>query len=88
MGLDNIRQLGSDNLFWQSLKVTTIYTLASVPVGLVASFLLALLINTKVRGIALFRTVYCLPSIVPAVVAQRHFPAICLGRGIQASIEG
>ena len=28
---------------------------------------MALLINTKVRGIALFRTIYYLPSIVPAV---------------------
>lgn len=69
VGLDNITNLWGDALFWQALKVTTIYTLASVPVGLVTSFLLALLINTKVRGIALFRTVYYLPSIVPAVAS-------------------
>jgi multiple sugar transport system permease protein len=69
VGLDNITNLWSDTLFWQALKVTTIYTLASVPIGLVASFLLALLINTKVRGIALFRTIYYLPSIVPAVAS-------------------
>lgn len=69
VGLDNITNLWSDKLFWQALKVTTIYTLASVPIGLVTSFLLALLINTKVRGIALFRTIYYLPSIVPAVAS-------------------
>lgn len=69
VGLDNITNLWSDTLFWQALKVTTIYTLASVPIGLVTSFLLALLINTKVRGIALFRTIYYLPSIVPAVAS-------------------
>lgn len=69
VGFDNILQLGKDKLFLQSLKVTTIYTLASVPVGLVVSFLLALLMNTKVRGIAFFRTVYYLPSIVPAVAS-------------------
>jgi multiple sugar transport system permease protein len=40
-----------------------------VPVGLIVSFLLALLMNTKVRGITLFRTVYYLPSIVPAVAS-------------------
>ena len=67
VGLDNIRHLFKDRLFWQSLKVTTIYTLGSVPLGLILSFLLALLINTKVRGIAFFRTIYYLPSIVPAV---------------------
>jgi len=69
VGLDNITNLWSDTLSWQALKVTTIYTLASVPIGLVTSFLLALLINTKVRGIALFRTIYYLPSIVPAVAS-------------------
>lgn len=69
VGLDNILRLGTDNLFWQALKVTTIYTLASVPLGLVLAFLLALLINTKVKGIAFFRTIYYLPSIVPAVAS-------------------
>lgn len=68
VGLDNILRLGTDKLFWQSLKVTSLYTLASVPMGLVLALLLALLINTKIKGIAFFRTVYYLPSIVPAVV--------------------
>ncbi|MBZ0300109.1 MAG: sugar ABC transporter permease [Anaerolineae bacterium] len=67
VGLKNIERLFSDTLFWQSLRVTVIYTLLSVPLGLVFSFCLALLINTKVRGIAIFRTIYYLPSIVPAV---------------------
>jgi len=67
VGLKNIETLVKDGLFWQSLKVTSIYTLASVPLSLVFSFMLALLINTKVRGIAVFRTIYYLPSIVPAV---------------------
>jgi len=63
----NFEYLINDALFWQSLKVTSIYTFASVPLGLFFSFLLALLINTKIRGIAIFRTIYYLPSIVPAV---------------------
>ncbi len=69
VGFDNFVRLWSDKLFWQSLKVTTLYTMASVPLGLVLALLLALLINTKVRGIAFFRTVYYLPSIVPAVAS-------------------
>ena len=40
-----------------------------MPLGLVLGFILALLLNTKVRGITLFRTVYYLPSIVPAVAS-------------------
>jgi multiple sugar transport system permease protein len=67
VGLKNIERLFRDTLFWQSLRVTIVYTLLSVPLGLIFSFLLALLINVKIRGIALFRTIYYLPSIVPAV---------------------
>jgi multiple sugar transport system permease protein len=69
VGVDNITKLFNDSLFWQSLKVTSIYTLVSVPLALFFGFCLALLMNTKVRGIAVFRTVYYLPSIVPAVAS-------------------
>jgi multiple sugar transport system permease protein len=69
VGFDNFARLGSDKLFWQSLKVTTLYTAAAVPLGLILALLLALLINTKVKGIAFFRTIYYLPSIVPAVAS-------------------
>jgi len=67
VGLKNIERLFDDTLFWQSLRVTVVYTLLSVPLGLALSFCLAMLINIKIRGIAIFRTIYYLPSIVPAV---------------------
>ncbi len=67
IAFDNFKRIVSDKLFWQSLKVTTIYTIVSVPLSLALAFLLALLLNAKVRGIAAFRTMYYLPSIVPAV---------------------
>jgi multiple sugar transport system permease protein len=67
VGLDNFRSMFTDKLFWQALKVTTVYTAVSVPLSLVLAFMLALLMNTKVRGIAVFRTIYYMPGIVPAV---------------------
>jgi len=67
VGLHNFRQILRDRLFIQSLKVTSYYTLVSVPLSLVLSFLIALLLNTKVPGMAVFRTIYYLPSLVPAV---------------------
>ncbi len=67
IGMRNFQKLLQDDLFWQALKVTTNYTLVAVPLGLLLSFLLALLLNMKVKGIAFYRTVYYLPSIVPAV---------------------
>jgi len=67
IGLDNFKKIATDKLFWQSLKVTTIYTAVSVPLSLVVAFFLALLMNVKVRGISVFRTLYYMPGIVPAV---------------------
>lgn len=69
IGLDNFKTMAVEPLFWQSLKVTTIYTVVSVPLGLTVSFLLAVLINNKIRGIAFFRTIYYLPTIVPSVAS-------------------
>ncbi len=67
IGLGNIRKLFDDKLFVKSLVVTSYFTFVSVPLQLVLAFLLALLLNAKVRGIAFFRTIYYLPSIVPVV---------------------
>jgi multiple sugar transport system permease protein len=69
VGLKNFQTMFNDQLFWQAFKVTSIFTFVSVPLGLILSFSLALLINMKVRGLALFRTIYYLPSIVPAVAS-------------------
>jgi len=65
--LDNFSTIFHDELFWQSLKVTAVYSLISVPIGLVLSFCAALLLNTKVSGIGIFRTFYYLPVVVPSV---------------------
>jgi len=67
IGLKNIEHLFNDPFLLLSLKATFLYTLLSVPLGLLLSFFLATLINRHFRGIAIFRTIYYLPSIVPAV---------------------
>ncbi len=67
VGFQNIEQLFKDPLLLLSLKATFLYTFLSVPLGLLLSFFLATLINRQFRGIAFFRTIYYLPSIVPAV---------------------
>jgi multiple sugar transport system permease protein len=61
--------LTRDPLFWKSLTNTAIYVLFSVPLGLTGSLMIALLLNQAVRGIALFRTMFYLPSLVPAVAS-------------------
>jgi multiple sugar transport system permease protein len=71
VGLANYAQMfGNDPLFWQSLKVTVLFTLFSVPLGLALGLLMAILLNQKVRGLSWFRTIYYLPSVVPPVAAS------------------
>lgn len=67
IGLDNYRTLAGDELFWKSLSVTTYYTLATVPIGLIVGFAIALLLNQDVRGLAIWRTIYYVPTLVPAI---------------------
>ncbi len=70
VGGRNYIGLFHDPLFWQSLKVTVIYSVVSVPLGLVAGLAVALLMNQKVRGISLFRTIYYLPAVVSGVAVS------------------
>ncbi|MFN3729043.1 MAG: extracellular solute-binding protein [Fimbriimonadaceae bacterium] len=56
-----------DPRFWQSLIVTSIYTVVAVPLGLITSLALALLLNVKVKGMPLYRTMYYLPSLASGV---------------------
>lgn len=67
VGLANVSTMLNDNLFWTSLWNTTFYTVLSVPLGLVAALLVALLLNTGVRGTNVYRLLAYLPSQLPVV---------------------
>src|SRR3954462_9763857 len=58
VGLSNYQQLFADNLFWQALKVTSIYTFGGVPLVMLTSLCLAVLLNQKVPGLSIFRTIF------------------------------
>jgi len=62
-----IQLLLHDDRFRRSLWVTTYYVLVAVPGGQIAALLAALLINTKVRGMALYRAAWYLPSVLSGV---------------------
>lgn len=66
-GLRNYMELIGDPFFWHSLKVTVIYSVVSVPLGLVVSLALAMLLNQSLKGIYLFRTIYYLPAVISGV---------------------
>jgi len=68
VGMQNYMHMAkSDPLFWQSLKVTTIYVLFGVPLTLGVSLAMALLLNNAVRGITIFRTIFYLPAVMSGV---------------------
>ncbi|CAN5792259.1 sugar ABC transporter permease [soil metagenome] len=67
IGLQNYQSLGQDELFWQSFKVTVRYAVFALPLGLILSLGLALLLNQKLRGVAFWRTIYYLPSVISGV---------------------
>lgn len=68
IGLENyVRWLTNDPSFWPSLRMTLLYGLLSLPVGLVLSLGVAMLLARNVRGVGGWRTIYYLPAIIPAV---------------------
>jgi multiple sugar transport system permease protein len=66
-GANYVKLLTQDPKFWHSLKVTLTYAVVAVPLQLFFGFMVAFLLNLKVRGLAFWRTVYYLPSVTPAV---------------------
>ena len=81
VGLANYEEiLFRDELFMLSMRITTIFAFVSIPLNLVTGFLLALLLNQKIRGQSLMRTLYYLPSIVPLVAVAALWRWIFLKR--------
>jgi len=84
VGLDHYRWLlaGRDELFLKSLAATGKYVVLSVPLHLAAGLALALLMNARLRGINLFRTIYYLPAVMPAVASAVLFLWVFRQQGV------
>lgn len=71
VGAMNYRTLlGDDAVFWRALWNTLYMVFFGLPVGLLASIVLAFMLNLKLRGMAFYRTLYYLPSITPMVASS------------------
>lgn len=53
--------------FWPAIRITVLYAFFSVPLGIAGSLAVAMLLSTDIRGLGIYRTIYYLPSILPAV---------------------
>lgn len=71
VGLNNYRtMLFDDPLIWKSLKITFMYAVIAVPTQLILGFILAVLLNMKLKGILFFRTVFYIPTLIVVVSAS------------------
>jgi len=69
VGLLNYRDMVTDDVYWKSLSNTLVFSAISLPLGLCFALALALLLNRPVASRGLFRAIFYLPSLVPAVAA-------------------
>ncbi|TDG00465.1 carbohydrate ABC transporter permease [Paenibacillus piri] len=69
IGLRNYEKISTDATFYQSVKVTFIYVLCSVPLRLVAALLIAVLLAKNVKGMSAYRTMIYFPSLIGGSIA-------------------
>ena len=67
-GLANYQRLFTDNVFWQSLKNTTLIVAGVTIVGTLVGYIFALMFQGGVKGGKLFRTIYFLPVVTSVTV--------------------
>jgi multiple sugar transport system permease protein len=72
-GLDNFIRLAHDEVFWTTIKNTAYFTVIFLPLSLIVALGLAMLLNTKVRGMSWYRTIFYLPSLLPLVATAVLF---------------
>ena len=65
---------------WQGLKVTVFFSLGTVPVQLTIALFLSVLLFQKLQGSELFRIIFFLPYVTPAVASAAIFKALFSGR--------
>lgn len=63
VGIGNYQELIASEHFWNAIKVTLYYALFTVPAGIMLSLFIALMLNSKIRGLSFYRTMYYLPVI-------------------------
>ena len=66
----------SDTFFWKSLKVTLLFAIIALPTALAMALILALLTNLPIPGVRLFRTIFYIPYVVPAVASGLIFQQV------------
>lgn len=67
IGAENYMEILGDSVFQRSLGITFIYAAFAIPLGVAAALTLAILLNTRIRGLTFYRVIFYLPHLVPTV---------------------
>ncbi|MFI5386056.1 MAG: carbohydrate ABC transporter permease [Fimbriimonadales bacterium] len=67
VGVKNYSYTFTDGPFWNAMWNSARYALLSVPLGMALGLGVALLVNQKLRGVTIFRTLYYIPSIASGI---------------------
>jgi len=71
VGLDNYKTLLGDAQVWQALRNTLVYAGLVVPITIVIAMLIAVLLNGRLKGKGIYRTIYFIPMVAaPAAVTM------------------
>lgn len=70
VGLANYSQAFTDSQFWQALGYTLLYTVVVTPPIFILAFIMTLLTERPLRGMAVFRSIYFLPFVISMVAAS------------------
>ena len=69
LGLENYQRMLSDSLFWKVLGNTAFYTLLTIPISIIVALLLAVALDSRLRGMAIYRSAFFYPVMIPSVAA-------------------
>lgn len=70
-GLQNYQIMFTSKDFWRATWNSIYFCILTVPIGIFLSLILAVMLNMKIKGKSVFRTIYFLPMVVaPAAVAM------------------
>ncbi|NOU84491.1 ABC transporter permease subunit [Paenibacillus sp. LMG 31460] len=70
IGLRNYERIfADDEMFRQSLQITILFVVLSVPIKLFSALMVAMVLNKKIKGISVYRTFIYLPSLIGSSIA-------------------
>jgi multiple sugar transport system permease protein len=67
IGGANYQDVFEDEFFWRALANTTTYTVWTIPLSMAIGLALALLLNQRLRGLGIYRTIYYVPVVTSMV---------------------